>query len=89
MQVARLAVPAGLCAAARAAGTQFTCFTITSKKVRKLTQKALQTVMTPFLLQQLERNLAPKSRDIRFGYTCRIARLAGAILALNPSAGVV
>jgi hypothetical protein len=45
--------------------------------------------MTPFLLQQLERNLAPKSRDIRFGYTCRIARLAGAILALSPSAGVV
>ena len=87
MQVARVAVPARLCAAARAAGTQFTCFT--STKVRKLTQKALQTVMTPFLLQQLERNLAPKSRDIRFGYTCRIARLAGAILALSPSAGVV
>lgn len=41
------------------------------------------SVMTPFVLRQLERNLSPKTRETKFVYACRMARLAGTILMLD------
>ena len=46
-------------------------------------RNVIYSVMTPFILRQLERNMSRQTREIKFVYACRIARLAGTILMLD------
>jgi hypothetical protein len=73
-------------------GTDMLCLDVVDSLLRahgtlcmrnRALRNVIHSVMAPFVLRQLERNLSPKTRETKFGYACRMARLTDTILMLD------